>query len=168
LFYSIDKKELDSLLAGFQALLIEQKKTLATAESCTAGLISYLLTEQSGSSAFFLGGFVAYSNDCKSRILGVSASDIDHHGAVSEPVAVQMAQKAREQLHASYGIGITGIAGPGGATPNKPVGTVWLGFANSHTHESKLLALSGERDEIRAASAYLALESFYHLVQKGF
>lgn len=105
-------------------------RTIATAESATGGLIGHRLTSISGSSDYYMGSVVAYANDVKRSVLGVEADVIDKHGAVSEPVAVQMAEGVRDRLDVDVGIATTGIAGPGGGTPEKPVGTVWLGYAD--------------------------------------
>lgn len=109
--------------------LIEQKQTLALAESCTGGLLGHRLTNIPGSSAFLKGGVVAYSNAAKSSLLKIPADFIKKHGAVSNPVAVAMAQGARKCLKADFGIGITGIAGPDGGSLRKPVGTVFIAIS---------------------------------------
>lgn len=109
-------------------LLQKSDLCLATAESCTGGLVSNSITDKSGSSAYFKGGIVAYANSVKIEQLGVDQEDIDHHGAVSKQVALQMAKGASEQLHANIGISTTGVAGPAGGTTEKPVGTVWMGY----------------------------------------
>ena len=105
-------------------------RTIATAESATGGLIGHRLTGISGSSDYFMGSVVAYANDVKRSVLGVEADVLDRHGAVSEPVAVQMAEGVRDRLDVDVGVATTGVAGPGGGTPEKPVGTVWLGYAD--------------------------------------
>lgn len=110
--------------------LRSEGRTIATAESATGGLMGHRLTGISGSSDYYMGSVVAYANDVKRSVLGVEADVIDKHGAVSEPVAVQMAEGVRDRLDVDVGIATTGIAGPGGGTPEKPVGTVWLGYAD--------------------------------------
>ncbi len=115
-------------------LLINQKLTIATAESCTGGMIVNELTNIAGSSAYVLGGIVAYSNSVKMNQLNVAQSDLEAYGAVSKQVALQMAKGAALNLGADIGISTTGIAGPGGGTDEKPVGTVWIGFWSKSEH----------------------------------
>jgi len=110
--------------------LRSEGRTIATAESATGGLIGHRLTGISGSSDYFLGSVVAYANTVKRSVLGVEADVLEEHGAVSEPVAVQMAEGVRGRLDVDVGVATTGIAGPDGGTPEKPVGTVWLGYAD--------------------------------------
>ena len=121
--YSDDGSHVDEQVA---AMLKEQGLTVAVAESCTGGLMLGRLTERPGSSAFLRGGIVAYSNDVKEQLAGVPAELIETHGAVSEEVALALADGARAVVGADIGIGITGVAGPDGATPGKPVGLVWV------------------------------------------
>ena len=111
-------------------ILLRQKQTLATAESCTGGLLAHTLTNIPGSSGFFLLGVVAYSNAAKTEILKVPVSLIKKYGAVSGPVAKHMAVGARKIFNTDYGIGITGIAGPGGGTKRKPVGLTYIAVSN--------------------------------------
>jgi nicotinamide-nucleotide amidase len=119
-------EELEAVLIR---LLTERKETLALAESCTGGAIANRLTNVPGASAVLLAGIVSYSNQAKQALLGVRAETLAEHGAVSEPVAREMAEGARQRMQAYYALSATGIAGPGGATPGKPVGTVFLGLA---------------------------------------
>lgn len=109
--------------------LKELHRTLATAESCTGGLIAHRITNVAGASDYFLGGVVAYSDKVKASLLRVSQDDLKEYGAVSEPVARQMAQGVRARFRADYGIGVTGVAGPGGGTAEKPVGLVYIAVA---------------------------------------
>ncbi|MDP3851074.1 MAG: competence/damage-inducible protein A [Luteolibacter sp.] len=118
------------LEAALVRLLSENRKTLATAESCTGGLISNRITDIPGASAVFTHGFVTYANEAKVSLLGVSAADIEAHGAVSETVACQMAAGALHASGADIAVAVTGIAGPDGGTPEKPVGTAWIGLAS--------------------------------------
>lgn len=113
----------------FAKQLAKLHVTVATAESCTGGNIAHLITQVPGASAYFLGGIVAYANEVKTNVLGVSVQDLQQYGAVSETVALQMAQGARRITGADWAISITGIAGPDGGTAEKPVGTVWIGLA---------------------------------------
>ena len=132
--------------------------TIAVAESCTGGLLGARLTSIPGSSDVVFGGVIAYANEVKRDFLGVDQKLIDAHGAVSEEVVRQMAEGARNRLHASIGIGITGVAGPGGGTPEKPVGTVWIGLAQQDGTRALQLRLIGDRDEIRRRATQSALE----------
>ncbi len=131
--------------------------TIATGESCTGGMLGERLTAIPGSSDVVVGGVIAYSNEIKSALLGVDADLIATHGAVSEPVARAMAEGARDRLRASIGVGITGIAGPGGATPGKPVGTVDLAIAGPWPTEARRVQLIGDREEIRYRASQGAL-----------
>lgn len=138
---------------------MERRIKLATAESCTGGLIAGLFTEFAGSSKFLERGFVTYSNQSKAEILGVAGDVLADYGAVSEPVARLMAEGAMEQSRANMAIAVTGIAGPGGGTPMKPVGTVHLACARENKammHEMLNLGDIG-RSEIRMATIEAAL-----------
>jgi len=140
-------------------LLLRNGTTLATAESCTGGLVAKRLTDFAGSSAYFAGGATTYSNQAKVDLLGVDPAEIERHGAVSEPVAIAMARGAKERFRADHAISITGIAGPGGGTKEKPVGLVWIALATPDGRIlSERLDLRGDRDAIRASAAVLALE----------
>lgn len=135
-----------------------KKMTVAVAESCTGGMLGSRITSVAGSSDIFLGGVIAYSNEVKVRELGVSQADLDKHGAVSEQVVRQMAAGVRKKFNAELGIGITGIAGPGGGTPEKPVGTVWLCIATPYGVEPRKIMSWGNREEIRYRAAQAAME----------
>jgi nicotinamide-nucleotide amidase len=142
-------------------LLSEKGKTLALAESCTGGLISKRLTDLAGSSAFLKEGVVAYSNEAKERLLGVPHETLVEHGAVSEEAARAMAEGARKGAGADYGLSVTGVAGPGGGTQEKPVGLVWLGLADGAGTIAERLDLSAwrrSRESIRERSANRALD----------
>ncbi len=130
---------------------------LATAESCTGGLIAAACTAVAGSSDWFERGFVTYSNAAKTELLGVPAALIAAHGAVSEPVARAMVQGALRQSHATLAVAVTGIAGPGGAVPGKPVGTVWLAWGTAAGVQAELLQLPGDRSAVREATVAAAL-----------
>ena len=121
--------ETASLEEAVAALLSERGETLSVAESCTGGAVASRFTAMAGASHYFLGGVVAYSNDVKKNILGVSAGDLEKYGAVSETVAKQMAEGVRRLTASTYALSTTGIAGPDGGTPEKPVGTVWMALA---------------------------------------
>ena len=113
-------------------LLLARGLTLVTAESCTGGLVGHWITNIPGSSAYYLGGVVSYSNGLKTGIVGVNPNTIEEHGAVSEQTALEMAVGVRKKLGADIGVSVTGIAGPGGATESKPVGLTWIGLSG-HT-----------------------------------
>ncbi len=147
------------LAARLGAKLASPPRTLAAAESCTGGLFSAAVTGVPGSSAYFLGGVVAYANASKVRDLGVPQGLIDAAGAVSEEVAVAMAEGARARFRADIGVGITGIAGPGGAAPGKPVGTVCVAVAAENVRLSNRFQLPGDRDAVREETVARALEA---------
>ena len=135
----------DTLEGRVGALLVEQGLTLAVAESCTGGAISARLTAEAGASRFLLGGVVAYCNGVKTTLLGVDPATLEQEGAVSEAVAKQMATGVRERLGADVGLSTTGIAGPSGGTPDKPVGTVWLGYADAEGAHAVRLQYTTDR-----------------------
>jgi len=136
---------------------------MATAESCTGGLIAAACTTVAGSSDWFERGFVTYSNTAKTEMLGVDAALVASQGAVSEAVARAMAIGAAERAGVELAVAVTGIAGPGGATPGKPVGTVWLALASRDTTgrvqvQAERLQLSGDRAAVREQTVHLALQ----------
>ena len=131
--------------------------TIATAESCTGGLLAHRLTNVSGSSAYMLGGVVAYANEVKVRVLGVDPAALERHGAVSEVVARQMAEGVREKLGASVGVATTGVMGPTGGTPDKPVGTVWVGYADAEGSHARRFRFAHDRLTNKALSSTMAL-----------
>ena len=141
-----------------QRAFLERSLTLATAESCSGGLIGYSLTEVPGSSDYYLGGVISYSNDAKIQQLGVPARTIEQHGAVSAQTAVAMAEGARRRFSADYGISVTGIAGPGGATETKPVGLVYVAVADAAGDEVRRHQRHGDRHDNRLESARVCLE----------
>jgi len=140
------------------ALLIEQKLTLAVAESCTGGLITSRLTDVPGSSAYLLEGMVTYSNEAKVRDLGVPPATLEEQGAVSEPVALQMAVGVRERSGADIGLSVTGIAGPDGGTEEKPVGTVFIGLADASGSIVRRHQLVFDRSRNKQLSSQIALD----------
>ncbi len=111
-------------------ILREKHKTLSTAESCTGGNIAHYITSVAGSSDYFVGGVVSYSNEVKMRVLGVKKETLDAYGAVSQPVVEQMAEGVVKLTGADYGVSTSGVAGPGGGTAEKPVGTVWMAVSD--------------------------------------
>lgn len=130
---------------------------MATAESCTGGLIAGACTDLAGSSDWFERGFVSYSNAAKTELLGVDAALIAQHGAVSEPVARAMAQGAVAQAHAQVAVAVTGVAGPGGGSVDKPVGLVWFGWAVPGGVHTEVQRFDGDRAAVRAATVRHAL-----------
>ena len=138
--------------------------TLAVAESCTGGALCAAITDIPGSSAYFLGCVVAYGNDSKTRDLGVTDALILSDGAVSESVAMAMAKGARRRFGAGIGVGITGIAGPGGGTPEKPVGTVYLGISGGKVRRSHGRRLPGDRKSVRRETVAWALEELISFI----
>ncbi len=138
-------------------LLTDAGLTIAAAESCTGGLISHRITNVSGSSSYFLGGIVAYSNDAKMRVLGVSRRSLELHGAVSEQVALEMARGVRRLLHSDIAISATGIAGPTGGTPEKPVGLVYIALATPEGEWCERHLWAGDRTANKDLTAEAAL-----------
>ncbi len=131
---------------------------VAFAESCTGGLAAKLMTDVPGSSAYVQGGVVAYDNDVKVKVLGVEPATIEEHGAVSEPVVRAMARGVRQLCRADCGVAISGVAGPAGGTPDKPVGTVWVAVETPERASARLFQIPGQRDDIRERGAVAALE----------
>ncbi len=148
--------------ADLAAVVLEacrtRKLTIAVAESCTGGLLGARLTAIPGSSDVVLGGVIAYANSVKRDLLGVREESLREHGAVSEPVVREMAAGARRVTGASVGLAITGVAGPSGGTPDKPVGTVWIAADVEGAVEARLHKLWGDRDEIRQRAAQWTME----------
>ena len=148
----------ETLEAVLVRLLTERGHTLALAESCTGGMIAELVTSVPGSSAVLRGGVVAYANEAKTALLGVPEALLDRHGAVSEPVARAMAEGARERFGADFALAVTGIAGPGGGTPDKPVGLVYVALADAAGSECRELQLAFDRERNRRLAAQVALD----------
>lgn len=144
------------------AVLRARGQTLALAESCTGGLLAQRITDVAGSSEYFLAGYVTYANAAKQDMLAVPEAVVVEHGAVSEPTVRAMAEGARRRSGATYAVSLTGIAGPGGGTPEKPVGTVWVGLAGPEGTRARLYQLRGGRAEIRRLAAQYALTYLWH------
>lgn len=152
------------LVDDLAAALLERRATVATAESCTGGLLGKRLTDLPGSSRWYLGGVVAYANEAKMDLLGVDAGLLMEEGAVSGAVASAMAEGAMRRLKSSAGIGITGVAGPGGGSEEKPVGTVWIGVAVGGRSTAVLHHFPGNRDDIRERSAQAAVQQLLRML----
>jgi len=156
--------------ADLAAVVLEKCRSLglklAVAESCTGGMLGERITSIPGSSDVFLGGVVAYHNDVKKAALGVRAEDIEQYGAVSEQVALQMASGIRQKMGADVGVSVTGIAGPGGGTPEKPVGLIWISVHGSEA-KARRFHVGGDRTEIRQRAAQAALEMVRRAISNG-
>lgn len=138
--------------------LLARGERITAAESCTGGLIAAACTSVAGSSDWFERGLVTYSNEAKSELLGVPPALIAAHGAVSEPVARAMAEGALAKAPVALAVAVTGIAGPGGAVPGKPVGTVWLAWGRAGAVQAERLQLGGDRTAVREATVARALQ----------
>ena len=139
-------------------ILTGRALSLATAESCTGGLISHLVTNVPGSSNYFKGGITAYSNEAKIKLLGVLPETISNYGAVSEQTVLEMARGARRAFAADLGLSVSGIAGPGGGTPDKPIGTTWIGFSGMNKEAGLLFVFPGDRRAVKELAAKKALQ----------
>ena len=146
------------------SFLLNNQLKLATAESCTGGMIAAACTDLAGSSAWFERGFVTYSNEAKTQMLGVTASLITQHGAVSEEVVRAMVQGAIAHSRAQVAVAVTGVAGPEGGSAAKPVGTVWFGFATPAGVVTEMQRFAGDRADVRAATVQHALQRLLALL----
>ena len=155
------------LCAALADRLLRHRQMLATAESCTGGLIAGACTELSGSSVWFERGFVTYSNAAKTEMLGVDADLIARVGAVSEAVARAMAQGALAHSHAQIALSVTGVAGPTGGSLDKPVGTVWFGWSIDGQLHAEMRRFPGDRAAVRAATVRRALQRLLELLGAG-
>lgn len=152
------QEELIELSQRVGRLLSEHNLTIATAESCTGGLLGHILTGVSGSSGYYLGGVIAYSNPVKEAMLGVRHETLLDYGAVSEQTAVQMATGVRERIGSSIGLSTTGIAGPTGGTPTKPVGLVYIGISMGEQTEAFECHFQGGREAVKESTVKTLLE----------
>jgi PncC family amidohydrolase len=154
----------NSLSQELGCLLKSRELWLATAESCTGGLLGHLITSAAGSSEYYLGGFITYSNETKEAWLGVSPATLKQFGAVSRETVLEMARgvrnafRERRDLEKIVGISISGVAGPGGGSPEKPVGTVWIGVSDAGGDATCCYQFKGDRAAIKSQSALKALE----------
>lgn len=149
---------LSALVGRLQAVCLQRGLTVATAESCTGGLIGSLITDRAGSSEYFQGGVVAYADSAKQALLGVPADQLEAHGAVSAQVARSMAVGARNRFGAAVAVSVTGIAGPGGGSSAKPVGLTYVAVADGDGAEVRRFLWSGDRAANKDATARAALE----------
>ncbi|MHA7598915.1 CinA family protein [Alicycliphilus sp. T452] len=155
---ALDGRALEADLAHISSILLARGWMLATAESCTGGMIAAACTDLAGSSQWFERGFVTYSNAAKVQCLGVPAALIERHGAVSEDVARAMAQGAVRHSAAQVAVAVTGVAGPTGGSPGKPVGTVWFGWQVDGATHGEMRRFDGGRAAVRRAAVRHALE----------
>jgi nicotinamide-nucleotide amidase len=162
--YGTDEQTLEEVVGK---LLLERKKTIAVAESCTGGLIGARFTNVSGSSQYFERGVITYSNKAKTELLNVPGEIIEKHGAVSEEVAILMAEGGRRLAKTDYGLSVTGIAGPTGGTPQKPVGLVFVGFAHENDSFAQKFLFGGDRNSNRERAAQAALNLVRLFLMQG-
>lgn len=164
-FLYSDKKD-DNIASAVGELLTDHNKTVAVAESCSGGFLINMLTNTPGSSGYVLGSVTAYHNKIKQNILGVSEQDLRNYGAVSKPVALQLAKNVAQKMGADYGLSTTGIAGPDGGTEEKPVGLIWVGFWSEYEHFALRLQLFKDRMANKERSAIIALDVLRRRIQK--
>lgn len=161
---TLDDSALEALALELGRALLAQRWRAATAESCTGGWIAKALTDVPGSSQWFEGGAVTYSNALKASLLGVERGLIDAHGAVSEPVVRAMAEGARSRLGVDAAVAVSGVAGPDGGSDDKPVGTVWFAWATPLETHTERRRFGGDREAVRRATVAHALERLAALV----
>ena len=158
----------NSLETQIGSVLHERGWKLALAESCTGGLVANRITDVAGSSNYFLGGVVTYSNEAKENLLGVSGSTLDAHGAVSRETVLEMARGALKLMGATVAVSVSGIAGPGGGSVEKPVGTTWIGLAANDGEWAKRFQFAGTRVENKVSAAEAALQMLLDYLQDRF
>ena len=157
-----------SLAAQIGELLRARGLKLALAESCTGGLVGNLITDVPGSSEYFLGGILSYAYEAKVNLLGVSWETLNSKGAVSRETVIEMARGARKALNADIAVSVSGIAGPGGSMPGKPVGTTWIALVTKEGEWARVFQFSGERVQNKAQAAEAALQMLLdHLQGRG-
>jgi len=156
----------ETLIFALAEELRRRSMMCASAESCTGGLIGAMLTAVPGSSEWYAGGVISYANSVKEGLLGVSAQDLEQHGAVSEPVVRAMAFGVCRAVGAGAGMAVSGVAGPGGGTVEKPVGTVWIGWCVNGEVCSRKFLFSGNRDEVRLQAARAAMAGLLECLKK--
>ena len=153
-----NQKNTETIVAEITKLLVQRKQTIGIAESCTGGLLGHQITEYPGASLFFLGGIICYANEVKRSLVGVTEQALVSDGAVSESVVIEMARGIRDALGSDYGLAISGIAGPGGGSAGKPVGTVFIGWADKNSAQAFRYLFSGTRSLIKQQAVRQALE----------
>jgi nicotinamide-nucleotide amidase len=163
----VSDDELYKLAAKVGHVLVDSRRRLVTAESCTGGWVGKALTDVPGSSEWYLGGVVSYGNSLKQALLGVTEETLAIHGAVSDATVREMALGALERIGGDVALAVSGIAGPDGGQPGKPVGTVWFGWAWRHGqalhHRTRLKIIEGSREEVRRRSVITALNGVLEL-----
>jgi len=163
----MNKKE-EVLVRRLAELARDYNRVIATAESCTGGLIAGAFTDLSGSSEWFERGFVTYSNEAKQQMLGVSEKTLMLHGAVSEAIVLEMAQGALQHSNANLAVSVSGVAGPTGGSPEKPVGTVWIGCASAATKRNSVAEhhlFEGERQQVREYAVAKAIDLLIRCIE---
>ncbi|WP_320172007.1 CinA family protein [Maridesulfovibrio sp.] len=158
---------IDNIVPAIGKILIDKGWTLGTAESCTGGLVAATLTDFSGSSAWFSGAVVAYSNQIKMSLLHVPEATLIEHGAVSEATVLAMAEGVCRTLGTDAGVSLSGIAGPTGGTPDKPVGTVWIGWCVNGTCRAEKFLFPGDRAAVKRQSLETVLTGLLELLKKN-
>lgn len=161
------EKKITLLVGQLADLLIERNKKLTVAESCTGGWIAKVLTDLAGSSVWFERGFVTYSNQAKHEMLSVAEATLESYGAVSQETVAEMAAGALKNSHADFSLSVSGIAGPGGGSADKPVGLVWFAWSNKDgivASEQKIF--SGDRDEVRKQAVIFALTQLIKILDE--
>ncbi|MBN1231609.1 MAG: CinA family protein [Anaerolineales bacterium] len=158
------KNENAGLLSQLAIILLEKGLKIGTAESCTGGLVGHLITTQAGSSVYYMGSITSYTYELKESLLGVKHETLEQYGAVSEETVFEMATGALKALNVDIAVSISGIAGPGGGLPNKPVGTVCFGVASLNGIETTTANFFGNRSEIQDQAAWYALELILNTV----
>lgn len=156
--FILEQSEVREMVSRIACAMTDKGQSLSVAESCTAGLIGHVLTHLPGSSAWFAGGVIAYSNRIKSALLGVEEEVLNEYGAVSRQCVLQMVRGVTDLCATQAGVAVSGIAGPGGGTEQKPVGTVYIAWRNASMIEAERFFFSGDREEVRQATAMEALK----------
>lgn len=164
---SVTDHDLEQAGLRLGKLLDSQRRTIATAESCTGGWVAKVLTDRPGSSAYVMAGLVTYSNGAKQALLGVKEETLDAHGAVSEPVVREMVSGAVRAAGVDVAVAISGVAGPGGGSEERPVGTVWFAWgAGGASTEAAVRHFQGDRDQVRRQSVLFVLEAVTEYIER--